>query len=81
MTSVASAMVQVSMLPLMPNTPMTNSTGTAAISCNSRTPSEARPTGPPNRFSCDRTCTTTAVDDIDNANPATAASAGGAPRA
>ena len=69
------------MAPRAPNTPMTNSTGTAAMSCNSSTPREARPTGPPSRFSCDSTCTTTAVDDIDSAGPTMAASTGGAPSA
>ena len=80
-TSTACTMAEVSALPTASDTPMTNSTGTAAISCNSSTGSDARPTGPPRRFSCDSTCTTTAVDDIDSAGPMTAASTGGAPRA
>ena len=33
-----------------PSTLMTNSTGTAAMSWNNSTPSEARPSGPPSRF-------------------------------
>ena len=44
-TATACTIAQVSIPPPVPNMLMTNSTGTAAISCSSSTASDARPTG------------------------------------